>query len=69
MFVTSTVKSLQRLGDNPRDYDGQFAGLDDGIAEVSLALRSPRQAAVDIIWTHPRCQPGRSEHPQGCQCR
>jgi AMP deaminase len=29
------VKSLQRLGDNPRDYDGHFAGLDDGMAEVS----------------------------------
>jgi AMP deaminase len=29
------VKSLQRLGDNPRDYDGHFTGLDDGIADVS----------------------------------
>ncbi|KIM81107.1 hypothetical protein PILCRDRAFT_9138 [Piloderma croceum F 1598] len=29
------AKSLQRLGDNPRDYDGHFTGLDDGIADVS----------------------------------
>jgi AMP deaminase len=29
------VKSRQRLGDNPRDHDGYFPGLDDGIADVS----------------------------------
>jgi AMP deaminase len=30
------VKSRQRLGDNPSDYDGHFWGLvDEGIAEVS----------------------------------
>ncbi|KAJ3975732.1 hypothetical protein EV361DRAFT_887435 [Lentinula raphanica] len=28
-------KSRQRLGDNPRDYDGEFAGLDDNCAGVS----------------------------------
>ncbi|KII90921.1 hypothetical protein PLICRDRAFT_697351 [Plicaturopsis crispa FD-325 SS-3] len=28
-------KSKQRLGDNPRDYDGQFQGLEEGIADVS----------------------------------
>lgn len=27
--------SLQRLGDNPRDHDGQFNGLDPKIADVS----------------------------------
>lgn len=27
--------SLQRLGDNPRDYDGNFTGLDPEIADVS----------------------------------
>ncbi|KAJ3747592.1 hypothetical protein DFH05DRAFT_1393154 [Lentinula detonsa] len=29
------TKSRQRLGDNPRDYDGDFAGLDDMHAGVS----------------------------------
>lgn len=28
-------RSLQRLGDNPRDYDGVFPGLDDDCADVS----------------------------------
>lgn len=28
------VKSRQRLGDNPRDHDGRFPGLDDKIADV-----------------------------------
>lgn len=28
-------KSLQRLGDDPRDYDGHFRGLDDEQADVS----------------------------------
>jgi AMP deaminase len=28
-------KSRQRLGDNPRDYDGHFSGLDDDHADVS----------------------------------
>jgi AMP deaminase len=28
-------KSRQRLGDNPRDHDGHFGGLDDDIADVS----------------------------------
>ncbi|KAF9465293.1 hypothetical protein BDZ94DRAFT_1254187 [Collybia nuda] len=28
-------KSLQRLGDDPRDYDGHFRGLDEGQADVS----------------------------------
>ena len=27
--------SLQRLGDNPRDYDGTFTGLEDSMADVS----------------------------------
>jgi AMP deaminase len=29
------IKSHQRLGDNPKDHDGHFPGLDDGIADVS----------------------------------
>lgn len=29
------VKSRQRLGDNPKDHDGHFPGLDDEIADVS----------------------------------
>jgi AMP deaminase len=29
------INSRQRLGDNPKDYDGHFAGLADGIADVS----------------------------------
>jgi AMP deaminase len=29
------LKSLQRLGDDPRDYDGHFMGLDDERADVS----------------------------------
>ena len=29
------VKSRQRLGDNPKDHDGHFQGLDDEIADVS----------------------------------
>lgn len=31
------VKSHQRLGDNPRDHDGHFPGLDDKIADVQGA--------------------------------
>src|SRR5579872_7495791 len=27
--------SLQRLGDNPRDHDGHFSGIDPNIADVS----------------------------------
>lgn len=27
-------RSLQRLGDNPRDYDGQFSGFDDAHASA-----------------------------------
>jgi len=30
-------KSRQRLGDNPRDHDGRFPGLDDERADVSGA--------------------------------
>ena len=30
-------KSRQRLGDNPKDHDGHFPGLDDAIADVSTA--------------------------------
>lgn len=29
------IRSRQRLGDNPKDHDGHFPGLDDGIADVS----------------------------------
>ncbi|KAL1722966.1 hypothetical protein EV715DRAFT_287007 [Schizophyllum commune] len=29
------LRSNQRLGDNPKDYDGQFKGLDDAHADVS----------------------------------
>ena len=28
------MQSLQRLGDDPRDYDGSFKGLDDNVADV-----------------------------------
>lgn len=31
------VQSHQRLGDNPRDHDGQFPGLDEGLADVNSA--------------------------------
>lgn len=31
------VKSRQRIGDNPKDHDGHFPGLDDHIADVSGA--------------------------------
>jgi AMP deaminase len=41
-------RSLQRLGDNPRDYDGQFTGLDDEHAtapgvrpDVDIKTNSP----------------------------
>lgn len=29
------MKSLQRLGDNPRDHDGVFHGVVEGLADVS----------------------------------
>ena len=29
------LRSRQRLGDNPRDHDGRFQGLDDNLADVS----------------------------------
>ncbi|KZP06449.1 AMP deaminase [Athelia psychrophila] len=31
------VKSRQRIGDNPKDHDGHFPGLDDHVADVSAA--------------------------------
>ncbi|KAF9220932.1 AMP deaminase [Gyrodon lividus] len=48
------TKSLQRLGDNPRDHDGHFRGIVEGFADVSCvkpnvdftnahALKSPYQ--------------------------
>ncbi|KAL0069172.1 AMP deaminase [Marasmius tenuissimus] len=30
-----TLKSKQRLGDNPKDYDGHFPGLSEGLADVT----------------------------------
>lgn len=41
--------SLQRLGDNPRDHDGHFNGLDPKIADVS----SVRPDADISVYTSP----------------
>ncbi|KAK0487740.1 hypothetical protein IW261DRAFT_1558788 [Armillaria novae-zelandiae] len=53
-----TRRSCQRLGDNPRDYDGYFEGLDDELADVNgvrpdaglPARSSPGDARLPARW-------------------
>jgi hypothetical protein len=52
-------KSRQRLGDNPRDHDGHFRGIDDDMADVS----GVRPDADYVSFKSPPVSPFAPWHP------